>query len=706
VVSPLIVVRGPHDGASDQLRWPIVDEELNLQLEDGEIVRWRGSGRVAEARRLDRGDPDSEFRVWGLEEVTDLIVTDRRLAYAGQGLTVDRRGSAARLMDETSRAYAALPDGGRVLVGQVRFQWPVSVSVQVIRRPWPAAALMVSSIEDDWEANLVLLFLRQLMGGPSPRESAERFARALVSDIAAFRLIHGLSALTRAEVEQLVTLRDRPTSSGARVTWFDLPGALPVGSEIEQRRDERPATTSRLSQATVDALRLAAEEAGDADLVDTVAALLGICRLELDRWTSALVRMELSVEGLRAWTAQSPESVDGATVSLDEDADSIELRVTSELAGAMRLAERIAVNYGFEAVAPSHLALAIALAPGSGSSVLGSGLPSHAEVVTVLSETLFDTTFVGIERLAATTISGVPDRAESAPAPMTVQEEAWAASPYAVKASSRPKGARLGFVERIGAIALLLVLVLTLVTVGGLHSSSAAAHSLASGRAALARGDQRAAVRAWRDVLRTAPRSLSALVLTSCVEWSMRYTDEAVSYYQQALVAGLPYDKVVMNRPCFVNAPTLHGLQMARVAGLPVLFAIPSQKDRTGVALEAIATAQPADANPLIGEALDRRTGDDPARPVAAQSLLAAACLNDRSNLRTVAAMDLTLALNDPRMPRVKGILRSCAMNFRGRYVVQPRSHGQELFLPKDLGVRSFDPDSSPIPGRLPQPLP
>jgi hypothetical protein len=99
----------------------------------------------------------------------------------------------------------------------------------------------------------------------------------------------------------------------------------------------------------------------------------------------------------------------------------------------------------------------------------------------------------------------------------SAREAAWAASPYAVKAApSEPKGARLGFVERIGAIALFLVLVLIPVTVDGLHSSSAAANNFAAGRAALARGDQRAAVRAWRDVLRTAPRSLSALVLTSC----------------------------------------------------------------------------------------------------------------------------------------------------------------------------------------------
>jgi len=117
-----------------------VDEELALRLEDGETVRWRGARPVAEARRLDRNDPESEFRVWSLEHVTDLVVTDRRLAYVGQGLEVESRGPSAQLMEETRRAYGALPDGGRVLVGQVRFQLPASVFVQPVRLPWPAAA--------------------------------------------------------------------------------------------------------------------------------------------------------------------------------------------------------------------------------------------------------------------------------------------------------------------------------------------------------------------------------------------------------------------------------------------------------------------------------------------------------------------------------------------------------------------------------------
>jgi hypothetical protein len=624
-------------------------------------------------------------------------VTDRRLVYTGQGLKVDRRGPAAELMAETRRAYDALPEKGRILVGQVRFDWPVSVSVRPVDHAWPGAALTVTCVDGDSEVDLLLLFIKGI-GGPSPGDAADRFARALVSDVARFRLATRTSRLAPEEVQRLLQQRDQPTSSGGPVHRFDLPGGLPVGSPAG--RPPINGARSRLGQATVDALRLAAEEAGDQRPVDTLDALLGICRLELERWTPVFVRVELSVDELRTEAERPLAPLPSTRLPLSDDADPPQLEVTSELEEAVRLAEQIVVRYDFEVVAPSHLALAIALLPCKGSSVLtsGAGVVSSSEVVAVLCETLFNTTFVGIERLVADrTAAGQaaldpPDPARSAPAaaPLSDREAAWAASPYGRKpGKTAPKEPRLRLAERIGAIALFLVLLLVVVTIGGVRSTSAAAHDLARGRSALARGDRRQAVQAWADVLRTAPRSLDALVLTSCVEWDIRYTDEAVLYYQRALLAGLPWNRLVVNRQCFLNAPMLHGLRMAQIAGMPLLYAAPSRKDRAGVALEAIATAEPGVS-----------------RPQPAHSLLAAACLNDRSGLRLLAAMDMTIALNDPQIPPAHGVLRTCVGKFRGRYGFQPQPSGTEIFLPKDLKDRAFLPSSSPMPGRLPRPLP
>jgi hypothetical protein len=697
MVQPLITVRGPAHGDSDQLRWPAVDEQLAVRFEDGEILRWRGSGHVAELRRSHAEDPDSVFRAWTIEPLTQLVVTDRRLIYTGQSLKVDRRGPAAQMMAETLRAYNVLPERGRVLVGQIRFGWPVRVSVRPVDHAWPGAALTVTCVDGDSEADLLLLFIKSI-GGPSPGDAADGFARALVSDVARFRIADRPFRLTPADEQRLVQQRDHPTSSGTRVRRFDLPGGLPVGSCAG--RPPGNGASSRVGQATVDALRLAAEEAGDQRPVDTLDALLGICRLELERWTPVFVRVELSVDALRAEATRSLAPLPATRLAFGDNAGTPELEVTSELEEAVRLAEQIVVRYGFEVVGPSHLALAIALLPCKGSSVLtsGAGVASPTEVVAVLSETLFATTFVGIERLVAERSAtgqaalAPPDPPMPQPAAAMVsdREAAWAASPYGRKAATAaPKEPRLRLAERIGAIALFLVLLLVVITIGGLRSTSAAAHDLARGRSALARGDRRQAVQAWADVLRTAPRSLDALVLTSCAEWDIGYADEAVVYYQRALLAGLPWNRLVVSHQCFLNAPMLHGLRTAQIAGMPILYAAPSRKDRAGVALEAIATAAPRAS-----------------RPQPAQSLLAAACLNDRSDLRLLAAMDMTIALNDPRMPPAHGVLRTCVGRFRGRYGFQTQPNGPEIFLPKDLKDRVFRPNSSPIPGRLPRPLP
>ena len=149
----LVLALEPADGQGGLDRPPAGDEQLAVRFEDGEILRWRGSGHVAELRRSHAEDPDSVFRAWTIEPLTQLVVTDRRLIYTGQGLKVDRRGPAAQMMAETLRAYNVLPERGRVLVGQVRFDWPVRMSVRPVDHAWPGAALTVTCVDGDSEAD-------------------------------------------------------------------------------------------------------------------------------------------------------------------------------------------------------------------------------------------------------------------------------------------------------------------------------------------------------------------------------------------------------------------------------------------------------------------------------------------------------------------------------------------------------------------------
>jgi len=506
----LICARRPAEGEVGEPSWPGVTEELALRLEPGEVVRWRGQVDVlGEARALADGGSD-DVRVWSLQDVSDFVVTDRRLLYAGQGLTVNRTGRGRRLTAGVRKAYGSLPEGGRILAGQVRFEWPADIFAQAASVPWPGAVIVLTCMDGDVPVRLLVGWLRGI-GGPSAEQRAASFARALAGDIARFRLLGAPSRLGPAETRRLRALCDQPGPEGAQPgLHLELPGGVPVGSVDPERRVAEPATPPP---------RAAAESRTPAPSTD-------------------------------------------------------------------------------------------------------------------------------------------PGR------------------------EPRP---RIGLLERVGVVALCGVLLLGIWTVGGLRSTSAAAGELERARQAFRRGDARGVVRAGDSVLRTAPRSLPALVLNSCATWDIRYTDEAVLYYQRALMAGLPWDRLVVRRPCFLNAPTFHGLRMARIASMPMLYAAPRGRTASGAALEVMAT------------------GD--ARTTPGESLLAAACLNDRSDLRLLAAAQLTMALNGPALPQATGALRGCLQSLRGRYVFETRDR-QEIFWPKDLGDRRFLPDSSPIPGRRPRRLP
>jgi hypothetical protein len=64
----------------------------------------------------------------------------------------------------------------------------------------------------------------------------------------------------------------------------------------------------------------------------------------------------------------------------------------------------------------------------------------------------------------------------------------------------------------------------------------------------------------------------------------------------------------------------------------------------------------------------------------------------------------MTLALNDPDLPRLNGVLLRCATSFKGRYRFQVRA-GQEIFFPADRDERTFWTSHSPIPAHRPRPL-
>lgn len=652
---PLITARGPGQGELGEPLWPAVDNELAIRFEPGETLRWRGRAQVSECRLADGDDPHSEFDVWCLSEA-DIVITDRRIAYAGQSLDPDRIGPGARMTAAARAAYRALPEGGAIMAGHLRFDWLARVVLRKVTFLMRGTVLSLCCGEGLSGTRLVIPLFGPNVGRPALHRAAE-LTHTLVGDIARSRG------------------REPPDpfrhDDGL---LFDLPGWVPIGAAAHRPFQD----TGRLNQAAIHALQLAAEEAGDRLVLTTQDLLLGACRIEFERWTPFLVRVELSVEGLRAGPGR-PEAPATTRVNLLSNPDVPAVTVTAEVADVMQLAEQIALRYGFETVAPAHLALAIALHPGSsGAAVLTSRGAKPEAVVAALSETLFDADFDGLDGLrddvlgTARLVTRAPEG--SAPEPPTAQ----------------PAGkVRIAFVERVGVIALALIVLLVLASFGGLRSTTSAARHLERGQVALHRGDHRSAVRAWQDVLMASPGSLKARLLLSCTLWDIGYVDDAVQHYQQALVLGLPWNTVVTDRRCWLNDPTGHRLRLRSVQHVPVLYVRPRDKDRDGVAFHTILAGGRA---------------DDPRHPLPAESMLAAACLNDRADLRLLAAIHMTLALNDPALPRLNGVLLHCATSFKGRYRFQVRA-GQEIFFPADRDERTFWTSHSPIPAHRPRPL-
>ena len=112
---PFVAVRLPEQGGGDHLFWPVVTEDLEVRLEADEVVRWQGRVEVSGSRSA---LPLPPFGIqWSLHHPIHCLITDRRIAYTGDGLS----GRGAELTP-LRWARAEHPDSS-ALAGQVRFSW-------------------------------------------------------------------------------------------------------------------------------------------------------------------------------------------------------------------------------------------------------------------------------------------------------------------------------------------------------------------------------------------------------------------------------------------------------------------------------------------------------------------------------------------------------------------------------------------------------
>lgn len=236
--SPFFI--GPHRfDAPEAADRPVLDRRYEPVPEPGE--RTLGRYRLTLAGHL--LDPAGDRRQWRLAPAVTVTVTDRRIVHVCTDLALAPIGAGSR--------HRRKPRPGRLVSGQIRWQWPSRLE------------LLPTTPEGSAELLVVCDALRTIhqpalaFGGPAREVGA--LARLVRRSVAAFRLANP-AVVELSAAERDVLLRRAGTGPVARGVPVPLPGSLPV--EFLTRADYYP--TSTRTRRTIGVRRTATGRPGPA----------------------------------------------------------------------------------------------------------------------------------------------------------------------------------------------------------------------------------------------------------------------------------------------------------------------------------------------------------------------------------------------------------------------------------------------------------
>ncbi|WDZ84925.1 hypothetical protein [Micromonospora cathayae] len=232
--SPFFIAPHRFDAAEAADR-PVLDRHLAPVPEPGE----RALGRYRSTLAGHLLGPTGDLRQWALGPVATVTVTDRRIVYVCEDLTLAQVGTGPRHRRSLRAA--------RPVSGQIRWQWPSRLELRPVTPDQPAQSRDASP-DGCPELLIVCDALRTIqqpalgLGGLPTREAAA-LARLVRRSVAGFRLANpALVELSAAERD--VLLRRAGTAPVVHGVPVTLPGALPL--EFLSRDDYyRPAGRSR-----------------------------------------------------------------------------------------------------------------------------------------------------------------------------------------------------------------------------------------------------------------------------------------------------------------------------------------------------------------------------------------------------------------------------------------------------------------------------
>jgi hypothetical protein len=236
----LMTLRELNDDIVNDDRWPTMTPDGQVRLSADETIRWRGRATVSESRRH---QGQASERVWSLTEPADILVTDQRLVFScakfQKGSTWFGFGMigapVALAATGISHARAARRRQGKVAVGQIRFEWPLNVTLQTQKVLGSPTGVLSLTCVDEGATTFLHLTMTRSVTSYQPDHVAADVAQGLASDIARFRLSLRAASLEPAQLEELQAQRDAPaaTVTGESLV-YRLPGALRLGARTRQ----------------------------------------------------------------------------------------------------------------------------------------------------------------------------------------------------------------------------------------------------------------------------------------------------------------------------------------------------------------------------------------------------------------------------------------------------------------------------------------
>ncbi|MGO9077856.1 MAG: hypothetical protein ACLQDY_02285 [Streptosporangiaceae bacterium] len=197
----LISIVPRHSASAGGGLFPDISDDGQPSFESSEHTIWSGGLRVGLLRQ--RANDRPLARIWEFPEPAEVWLTDRRLAFICRKFTAGDWKTAwldwtEFLASTVNSISAEMKRHGRLAIGQVRYEWPVSFQLMSRRVNMRQITLLGVNCVDPWDGAIVRLVLYD-----KSQELVAHVTRMMIKANAAYRLHRSAPADAAVLLSQL-----------------------------------------------------------------------------------------------------------------------------------------------------------------------------------------------------------------------------------------------------------------------------------------------------------------------------------------------------------------------------------------------------------------------------------------------------------------------------------------------------------------------